>query len=57
MGPPVIVQNQYRDLSPDPTVTVTLFDPPAAVAQLRLEILQVGAGEVAHVHLRELELR
>jgi 4-amino-4-deoxy-L-arabinose transferase-like glycosyltransferase len=56
-GPAVVVQQQYRDLPPDPTVMVALPTAPQELAQLRLEILQVGAGEVAHVHVRELELR
>ncbi|WP_298821296.1 glycosyltransferase family 39 protein [uncultured Chloroflexus sp.] len=51
-----VFNQQYRGLSRDPTVT---FDLPAPLnaAKLRLDILQIGVGEPAHVHVREVTWR
>ncbi len=47
---------QYRGLPPDPTVTISLpLTVPAT--RLRLEIKQIGVGEPAHIHVREVTWR
>jgi hypothetical protein len=51
-----VVRQQYRNLPPDPTVQLDL-PAPTTVQQVRLEIFQVGVGEPAHVHVREIVLR
>ncbi len=50
------LREQYRGLPMDPTVTMRLPQP-LIVNKVRLDILQVGVGEVAHVHAREIRLR
>ena len=47
----------YRDLPPDPTVTVPLPSIGGPVARLRFTVRDVNAGEPQHVHLREVRLR
>ncbi|MEI7772272.1 MAG: antitoxin family protein [Chloroflexales bacterium] len=56
-GPQVIAEQSYTGLPPDPTVSLDLPSGVHNLSALRLEILQAGAGEVAHVHVRELVLR
>ncbi len=56
-GPQVIAEQRYVGLPPDPTVSLDLPSGVRELRTLRLEILQAGAGEVAHVHVRELALR
>lgn len=46
----------YRGLPPDPTITFDLPQPLLAT-NLRLDIFQQGAGEPAHVHVREVRWR
>ncbi|WP_245668861.1 hypothetical protein [Chloroflexus islandicus] len=46
----------YRGMPPDPTVTFDLPQPLLATT-LRLDIFQQGAGEPAHVHVREVRWR
>lgn len=46
----------YRGLPPDPTVYLDVSELLIA-QQVRLEILQVGVGEPAHVHVREVMLK
>lgn len=54
---PVVYSEAYRGLPPDPHVELAFDKGPAAVSRLRLEILQLNAGDEAHVHVRELKLR
>jgi hypothetical protein len=56
-GPQVIAEQSYTGLPPDPTVSLDVPGGGRELSTLRLEILQAGAGEVAHVHVRELALR
>lgn len=56
-GPQIIAEQSYSGLPPDPTVELGLPSGTRSLSTLRLEVLQAGGGEVAHVHLRELALR
>lgn len=51
---PVVYTETYRGLPPDPTVTIR-FDPaPLSVSKVRIEILDLNAGDSAQIHVREL---
>ena len=41
----------------DPTLSYSLPNGPQLISHLRIELTQLNAGEVAHVHVRELVLR
>lgn len=56
-GPPITAEQTFTGLPPDPTVQLDLPGGATPLKTLRLEIEQIGAGEVAHVHVRELALR
>jgi hypothetical protein len=56
-GPELTVEQDYTGLPPDPTVRLDLPGGARRLRSLRLEILQPGQGEVAHIHVRELGLR
>jgi len=54
---PRVNSRTFRDLPLDPTVRMSFDGPHRRVSRLRLSILQLGAGESPHVHVREIELR
>jgi hypothetical protein len=54
---PITYTQTYRNLPPDPTVNLPFAQAPATVERLRLEIKQLGAGDMAKIHVRELALR
>ncbi|MBX0327256.1 hypothetical protein K2Z83_06120 [Oscillochloris sp. ZM17-4] len=56
-GPQIIAEQSYTGLPPDPTVQLDLPSGARELSSLRLEIAQIGGGEVAHIHVRELALR
>ncbi|NTU81600.1 MAG: DUF104 domain-containing protein [Chloroflexales bacterium] len=56
-GEDAVAGATFVDLPPDPTVRLDLPGGPRQVRELRLEIHQLNVPEVAHVHVRELELR
>ncbi|NTV62419.1 MAG: hypothetical protein HGA65_02635 [Oscillochloris sp.] len=56
-SPEISAEQSYSGLPPDPTVQLDLPGPPHALSKLRLEINQLGVGEITHVHVRELVLR
>jgi hypothetical protein len=54
-GPRVFAQT-FRDLPPDPTVTMNLGAGPA-VKRLKLSILQLGVAGPTNIHVREVKFR
>ena len=54
---PITYAQTYRGLPPDPHAELAFDKGPPAVARLRLEILQLNAGDEAHIHVRELKFR
>jgi hypothetical protein len=54
---PVVYEQTYQDLPPDPTVHMTFDKGPQTVSRLRLEIKHLTAGDTAKIHVRELALR
>jgi hypothetical protein len=54
---PVIYTREYRGLPADPTVSLALDRGPEQVKKLRLEILNLSAGPVAKIHVREIGLQ
>lgn len=55
-GTTTTISQPYRNLPPDPTVSLALPQTGMA-AQVRFAILQVGIGEPAHIHVREVRWR
>jgi hypothetical protein len=56
-GEPIVASNTYIGLAEDPTVSLYLPAGPIEVSSLRLEIFQIAAPAIPHIHLRELVLR
>jgi hypothetical protein len=56
-GEPVVVKGTFAGLPPDPTVSLDLPGGPLQASGLRLEIRQLNAPEVTHIHVRDLALR
>jgi len=54
---PITYAQTYRGLPPDPHAELAFDKGPPAVARLRLEILQLNAGDEAHIHVRELKFK
>jgi len=54
---PTIYTATYRGLPPDPHVEMDFDRGPQAVSRMRVEILNLQAGEMAHIHVRELALK
>ncbi|MCX6031142.1 MAG: YfhO family protein [Chloroflexi bacterium] len=54
---PVAYSQTFRGLPPDPHVELAFERGPAAVKKLRLEILQLNAGNEVHIHVRELKFK
>ncbi len=54
---PVVVSASFSDLPPDPTVHLDLPGGPISASGLRIEVRELNAPEIPHIHLRELELR
>jgi hypothetical protein len=54
---PRVFSGSFRDLPLDPTVRMPLDGPHPRVSRLRLSIRQLGTGEPAHIHVREIDLR
>ncbi|WP_129626386.1 ArnT family glycosyltransferase [Candidatus Oscillochloris fontis] len=55
-GQPLVASQSYRNLVPDPTVSLSLPGGSHEVSSIRIEITQIGVGEVAHVHVREVQM-
>ncbi|NNJ09726.1 hypothetical protein EKD04_005250 [Chloroflexales bacterium ZM16-3] len=56
-GPQIVAEQRFTGMPPDPTVQLNLSGGARALSSLRLEIEQIGGGDVAHVHVRDLALR
>ena len=54
---PRLFSRTFRGLPLDPTVEMSFDGPHPRVSRLRLSILQLGAGEEAHIHVREIGFR
>lgn len=54
---PVVYTATYRGLKPDPHIEMTFEDPPPSVTAMRVEVLQLNAGDTAQIHVRELTPR
>lgn len=54
---PVVYEQDFRGLPPDPTVDMAFERGPAVVARLRLEVLQLNIGGDVHIHVRELKFQ
>ncbi len=54
---PRLFTRTFRGLPLDPTVEVSFGGPDLRVSRLRLSIRQLGAGEDAHIHVREIDFR
>jgi hypothetical protein len=55
-GEPVVVSQRYRDLGPDPTVTLSLPSAGVAISSLRLEVTDNAQGPTGVIHVREIVL-
>ncbi len=55
-GAPLVASQSYRELETDPTVHLSLPEGSQEVSHVRIEITQIGVGDIAHVHVRELQL-
>jgi hypothetical protein len=53
---PVVYQQSYFGLPPDPTVELTFENPPDQVMKVRFEIRSINDAETAKVHVREVTL-
>ena len=56
-GEPVAYTQTFRGLPPDPHVDMAFEGAPDAVTKLRLEVLQLNAGNEVHIHVRELKFK
>lgn len=54
---PIIYSRTYRGLPSDPHVEIDFEGAPHPVSRIQLEILDLHAGETAHIHIRELTFR
>jgi len=55
-GSPVTYTERYEGLPPDPHVEMSFDQPPPQVEMVRLEVRDLGAGDTAKIHVRELAL-
>ena len=53
-GAPVVYEQEFRALGPDPHIDMPFPDAPPLVATLTLEIRDLNAGEDVKIHVREL---
>ena len=53
---PVKLSQTYRNQPPDPLVEMAFTNAPAQVSKLRVEILNLLAGETANIHVRDVKL-
>ncbi len=56
-GEPSVYTETYRGLPPDPHVEMAFDGAPEQVTKMRLEILQLNAGNEVHIHVRELKFK
>lgn len=54
---PVVYEQSFRGLPPDPTAEVLFDRGPTSVSRLRLEVLQLNAGTETHIHVREIKFK
>ncbi len=54
---PVVYTTTHRDNPPDPHIEIAFGRGPAQVSKMRIEILDLHAGDRAKIHIRELQLR
>ncbi len=54
---PLVYSHTYRNLPPDPHVEMTFSSSPVSVARIRMQILNIHAGEEAQIHIREITFR
>ena len=52
---PVVLEQAFMDLPPDPTVTLDFPADLGAIGQVRLAITQLDAGIPAKIHIREVQ--
>jgi 4-amino-4-deoxy-L-arabinose transferase-like glycosyltransferase len=53
---PVKLSQTYRDQPPDPHVEMKIDNAPAQVSKMRVEILNLLAGDTANIHIREFNV-
>jgi hypothetical protein len=56
IGEPLVVSERYRDLGPDPTVSLSLPSAGAMVSSLRLDVTDNAQGPTGVIHVREIAL-
>lgn len=54
---PVVYEQTFRGLPPDPTVDLAFDRGPAQASRVRIEVQQLNAGVEVHIHLREITFR
>jgi len=54
---PVVYEQTFRNLPPDPTVELNFDRGPKQAIRARIEILQLNAGVDVHIHVRELRFQ
>ncbi|MGC8779670.1 MAG: ArnT family glycosyltransferase, partial [Anaerolineae bacterium] len=54
---PIVYEQTFRNLPPDPTVEMAFDRGPAQTIRARIEILQLNAGADVHIHVRELRFQ
>jgi hypothetical protein len=53
----VVYENNYKDLPPDPTVSIDLENGPQSVQKLIVEIKHNTLEDPTNIHIRELQLK
>ena len=54
---PVVYEQTFSGLPPDPKVEMLFGQGPALVSRARLEVLQLNAGTETHIHVREIKFK
>ncbi len=54
---PVKLSQTWRNQPPDPHVEMKFDNPPAQVSKMRVEILNLLAGDTANIHIREFKIQ
>jgi hypothetical protein len=53
-GEPVVYTQEFRGLPADPHIEISFDRGPAEVVKMRIDVLDLNAGETAKIHIREL---
>jgi hypothetical protein len=51
------IENEYRDLEPDPTISIELPAEPLSAIRIEIEDLGLEPAEGYHIHIREISLK